>query len=342
MWALPAGRRETADVPSSLLQQRDVAPRAPTILIGDDDASFRQLLALMLTDAGFQVLSASDGSDLVRLAQEGRPDLLLIDLMMPSLDGYEVLRQLRGDTRTAHLPMIILTALNSARDFVSGFESGADDYVTKPVRSDELLARIRSHLRRAARHPVRSPLTGLPSNRLLEAEMSHRQQRRQPFMLLHADLSAFKIFNDTYGFARGDQAISRLAAALRRTVEAHPDPELFLGHIGGDDFALLCPLTLADALCRTAVTQFLIEAESLYDLVDWQRGYLTGHDRDGVQRKFALMSLIIGGAAEPGDRFANPDELSRCAAAMKQLAKQRPISTFALSFADGLAPLIGP
>ncbi|MFV9503901.1 MAG: response regulator [Oscillochloridaceae bacterium umkhey_bin13] len=329
-------------MPASLLPQRDVAQRSPTILIGDDDLGFRQLLAIMLTDAGFQVLSAGDGSDLVRLAQEGQPDLLLIDLMMPSLDGYEVLRQLRSDTRTAHLPMIILTALNSAHDFVSGFESGADDYVTKPVRTDELLARIRSHLRRAARHPVRSPLTGLPGNRLLEAEIRHRQERYHPFMLLHADLSAFKVFNDTYGFARGDQAIIRLAAALRRTIEAHPHSELFLGHIGGDDFAILCPPALADALSHTAVIQFAAEAEALYDPADWQRGYLVGRDRDGIQREFTLMTLIIGGAAETGGRFANPEELSRCAAAMKQLAKQRPISTFALSFADAVAPLIGP
>lgn len=316
--------------------------RAPTILIGDDDGGFRQLLALMLTNAGFAVLSAEDGSNLVRLAQEGRPDLVLIDLMLPALDGYEVLRQLRNDTRTAHLPMIILTALGSANDFVTGFESGADDYVTKPVQHDELVARIRSHLRRAAQRPVRSPLTGLPGNQLLNAEMRHRQYYHQPFALLHFDLSAFKVFNDTYGFARGDLAITTLAAALQATIALYGQAEPFLGHIGGDDFAMLCTPYWADQISGTAIRQFGSVTEQLYDPADWDRGYLVGLDRDGVSRKFALMALVIGGAVDLGGRFADPEALSRCAAAMKQRAKQRNVSTFAISLADDRDPLVGP
>ena len=152
-------------------------PGGPTILVGDDDEGFCQLLSLLLGGAGYSVLVANDGHAVVSMAQERRPDLVLIDLVMPMLDGYEALRQLRNDTRTAHLPLILISARGAPADLVSGFESGADDVVTKPVKGDELLARIGGHLRRAARSRLRNPLTGLPGNQLLVEEVRYRQRR---------------------------------------------------------------------------------------------------------------------------------------------------------------------
>ncbi|MFN8566574.1 MAG: response regulator [Kouleothrix sp.] len=113
------------------------------ILVADDELAVRQLLELVLTGQGYEVALASNGAQLVRMAQERVPDLVLIDLMMPQLDGYEAIRQLRNDTRTAHLPMLILTAKSTLDDVVSGFETGADDYITKPFNIPELLARIK-------------------------------------------------------------------------------------------------------------------------------------------------------------------------------------------------------
>src|SRR5690606_26709342 len=154
---------------------------------------------------------ANDGDQLVRMAQDTVPDLILVDLMMPLMDGFEAIRQLRNDTRTSHLPMIILTARSASSEVVVGFDSGADDYIVKPYDIDVLLARIRSHLRRAAKLPVRNPLTGLPGNVLLQAEIERQLTQRTPFSLIYIDLDNFKAFNDAYGFARGDRAIHMLA-----------------------------------------------------------------------------------------------------------------------------------
>lgn len=314
----------------------------PTILVGDDDADFCYLLRLMLSSAGYSVLTAHDGHTLVSLAQEHMPDLVLVDLVMPRLDGYEALRQLRNDTRTAHIPMIVVTARGAPADLVSGFESGADDYVTKPVISDELIARIKGHLRRAARRPVHSPLTGLPGNGLLTEEIRYRQRRLMAFALLHLDLTAFKAFNDTYGFARGDQAIKALADALRGALSDQNDPGAFLGHIGGDDFAFVCAPEHAEGLCRSAIARFDALAPSLYDDADRSRGYLETIDRDGELRRFPPMALVIGGAINTPDRFAGPEDLSRCVAEMKQLAKQRLASVYLISRGDHVLPLEGP
>jgi DNA-binding response OmpR family regulator len=144
------------------------------IFVADDDPALCLLLRETLQDAGYDVTIASNGDELVRMAQDQPPDLILVDLMMPLMDGFEAIRQLRNDTRTSHLPMIILTARSTSSEVVTGFDSGADDYIVKPYDIDVLLARIRSHLRRAAQLPVRNPLTGMPGNVLLQAELERQ------------------------------------------------------------------------------------------------------------------------------------------------------------------------
>lgn len=314
-------------------------PTTQTILLGDDDPGFLQLMELFLGASGFAVITAADGHSLVQLAQERLPDLVLVDLVMPLLDGYEALRQLRNDTRTAHLPLIIISARDAPADLVSGFESGADDFVTKPIVNDELLARIRGHLRRAARMPVHSPLTGLPGNVLLTEEIRYRMRRAAPFSLLHFDLSSFKSFNDSYGFARGDRAIHALAALLRETSAVGEG--CFLGHIGGDDFALLCQPDQAEALADEVIAGFNVRLPALYDEADYARGYLVGVDRDGVARRFPLMGLTVGGACFAPGRFETPEELSRAAAAMRQQAKERGPSGYVSDCAAGATASLG-
>src|SRR6266545_1687965 len=258
------------------------------------------------------------------------PDLVLVDLMMPQLDGYEAIRQLRNDTRTAHLPMLILTAKSALEDVVVGFETGADDYITKPFNIPELLARIKGHLRRAAQQPVRNPLTGLPGNILLTEELKYRLSLPDPFAYLYVDLDNFKAFNDTYGPARGDRVIRLLAEVLADAIARHGSSLDFLGHIGGDDFALLTSPDVLDALCQNIIGVFDQRVRQLYDSEDLERGYLQGIDRQGVPRRFPIISLSIGVATNRQRTFADYEELSRVAAEMKQFAKQEPGSSYAV------------
>lgn len=292
-----------------------------TILIADDDANIRTLLSILLRAEGYEVIAVDNGFDLVQQAQALMPDLLLIDLMMPQLDGYEAIRQLRSDTRTAHLPMIVLTARAATDDVVSGFESGADDYVAKPYNAVELLARIRRQLHRAAQRPVRSPLTGLAGNVLITEEIRYRLQGERHFALLHIDLNNFKAFNDTYGFARGDRVIRLLAEILLECAVPDPPERDFVGHIGGDDFALVTLPERIELVCTRTIGSFDSRIGELYDPDDRLRGYLEGTDRYGTARRFPITSIAIGGVTSRVRRFISPDEMGQAATAMKEQAK---------------------
>jgi diguanylate cyclase (GGDEF)-like protein len=300
------------------------------ILIADDEPNVRQLLELVLRGQGYEVTLATNGAQLVRMAQERVPDLVLVDLMMPQLDGYEAIRQLRNDTRTAHLPMLILTAKSALDDVVIGFETGADDYITKPFNIPELLARIKGQLRRADQPPVRNPLTGLAGNTLLTEELKYRLKQGEPFAYLYADLDNFKAFNDTYGPARGDRVILLMADVLTEVVREHGGSGDFIGHVGGDDFAILTTPDRLDTLCQTILNIFDQRVRQLYDPEDLERGYLQGSDRQGVPRRFPIISISIGVATNLHRSFADYEELSRVAAEMKQFAKQEPGSFYAV------------
>jgi DNA-binding response OmpR family regulator len=300
------------------------------ILIADDEEAVRQLLEVVLNSQGYEVLTAQDGDEVVRMAQERAPDLVLVDLMMPHLDGYEAIRQLRNDTRTAHVPMLILTAKSTPDDVVTGFETGADDYITKPFNLPELLARIKGHLRRAAQRPVRNPLTDLPGNILLAEELKYRLKQPEPFAYLYVDLDNFKAFNDTYGPARGDRVIKLLADVLVEQVKAHGTNDDFIGHIGGDDFTVLTSPHVLDALCRNIISAFDQRVRTLYDPDDLARGYLQGIDRQGVPRRFPIIALSIGVVTNRQRAFTDYDDMSRIAAEMKQFSKQQPGSSYAV------------
>lgn len=301
------------------------------VLIADDDMAIRQLLEDLLEEDGYQVTSTSNGHDLVQQAQQQIPDLILVDLMMPQMDGYEAIRQLRNDTRTAHIPMLILTAQHHRHNVVVGFQSGADDYITKPFDAAILLARIQSQLRRASQRPVHNPLTGLPGNSLLREEIRYRLEQKRPFALLYIDLDNFKVFNDTYGFARGDEALLLIAHLIQHAIAFHNVRDVFVGHIGGDDFTILTTPNVVDSLCQMLVASFDQAIGQLYHPDDLQRGFLSGLDRHGMLRRFGLLTLSIGVVTTERCDIESDTELAQMAAEMKHYAKTQPGSSYAVN-----------
>ncbi|HSK23483.1 MAG TPA: response regulator [Egicoccus sp.] len=296
------------------------------VLVVDDEADVRVYLTVTLELAGFDVVEAGDGIEALELARSNAPDLVLLDVMMPRLDGMQTLRRLRSDPRTSHLPVLLTTARAQRDDVLQGLDSGADDYLTKPIDADVLVARVRAALRRADQQRSLNPLTGLPGNERILGELSGRLDRNEDVALLYVDLDQFKPYNDHYGFLRGDDALRALADLLRDVASEVGDAETFVGHVGGDDFVVVLAPELAEAVADAVCTRFDAIAPSLYDVEDRRAGGIEVADRRGVPQHFGLLSLSIGVAMTTQRDIGHHGELVTVATEMKRYAKSRAVS----------------
>jgi diguanylate cyclase (GGDEF)-like protein len=300
------------------------------ILVADDDRDIARFVELNLTLEGFDVELVHDGAEALQRATDDPPDLIVLDVMMPVLDGVEVVRRLRAQAATAAIPVVMLTAKSLSADKVVGLTAGADDYIVKPFDTLELVARVRTTLRRTADNRSVSPLTGLPGNHRIDIEIASRAQAQQPYAVCHVDLDEFKSFNDAYGFLRGDDLLMVLSNCLQQLGgEAAGNPPVFVGHVGGDDFVLVCTPEQAEPLCAAIVQAFDAAVPTFYDAEDAMRGYLEVTDRRGEMRRHSLVSVSIGVAIYTG---GDRDHRAVVAAAseMKGVAKTKPGSVVAV------------
>ena len=296
------------------------------VLIADDDEDIRVYLEVTLNLAGYEVIHAQDGIEAVELASTSSPDVIVLDVMMPRMDGLEAMRRLRADARTSHLPILLLTARVQRDDAIDGLDAGADDYVTKPFDAEELLARIRAALRRVETQRTRNPLTGLAGNESILSDLRRRLEVGDPFALLYVDLDQFKPFNDHYGFLRGDDALRSVARLLEDTRDEYPDAGAFVGHVGGDDFVVICAPEFAEAMASTICQRFDSFAPTIYDPDDRAAGSIEVPDRRGVPQRYGLLSLSIGIAVSAYRDFAHHGEVVATATEMKRYAKARETS----------------
>jgi diguanylate cyclase (GGDEF)-like protein len=301
-----------------------------SVLVVDDDPFIARLLEIELRAAGYEVRVASDGLQALEAAQQRCPELVLADVMMPNMDGFELTRRLRQDPRTAAVSIIMLTARGLSADKLEGFAIGADDYIVKPFDTPELLARIRGVLRRSKEMRAQSPLTGLPGNVRIEEEIEGRVQAGKEFAILYADLDHFKAFNDHYGFMRGDEVIQFTARLLEEVALQVTGDDAFVGHVGGDDFVVVTKPEAASAVAEAIVGRFDREAPQLYDEPDRDRGFVEVTNRRGELQRFPLLTISVGIASTALRRFAHYAEAVAVATEMKSFTKTSSGSSWAL------------
>jgi diguanylate cyclase (GGDEF)-like protein len=311
-------------------EARSAAPSGGSVLVVDDDPFIARLLEIELKAAGYEVRVANDGQRALDLAREDCPELVLADVMMPNMDGFELTRQLRQDSRTSAVSVIMLTARGLSADKLEGFSVGADDYIVKPFDTPELLARIRGVLRRAKEMRQQSPLTGLPGNVRIEDEVESRVQTGQMFAILYADLDHFKAYNDHYGFMRGDEVIQFTARLIQDLVGEIGGPNTFVGHVGGDDFVIVCEATEAEAVAAALTERFDAAVPGLYDPEDAARGHIEVTNRRGEVQDFPFLSISIGVATTERRAFGHFAEAVAIATEMKTFSKKTPGSSWAV------------
>ena len=292
------------------------------ILVVDDDPDILQFVRMNLEMDGFDVELAGGGREALEKVAADPPDLMLLDVMMPEMDGLTVLRRMRSDPSTANVPVIVLTARSLAEDRVKGLDLGADDYITKPFDLEELIARIRTVLRRSQQLRDLSPLTGLPGNFQITAELERRVDRQKDFALIHADLDNFKAYNDHYGFLRGDAVIGFTAKILTDAAAQVTESDSFVGHVGGDDFITIIEDYNAEPYCEYIVHHFDDGILDFYDTADTLQGYIEVTDRRGERQAYPVCSLSMGVASTSRRSITSAWEASAAASEMKEVAKQ--------------------
>ncbi|MBU2500164.1 MAG: response regulator [bacterium] len=291
------------------------------ILVADDDPHIRRILRYLLEQDGFEVKVAADGDEAWKAVAAFQPDLVLLDLMMPQMDGFSVLEIIRAGFETARLPVILLTAKGEVSDRVRGLRGGANDYIVKPFQPEELLLRVSNLLETTRREREANPLTGLPGNRAIEREIERRIASGRNFAFMYIDIDRFKSFNDHYGYSRGDRAISFLAGVLVGCVQKYGNAGDFVGHVGGDDFVVATESATAPDLARRLIEDFDAGSGDLHDPEDLARGYLEVKNRAGEFTQFPLISLTVALIENIAGRFEHPAELSDTLAELKQYGK---------------------
>ncbi|HBL18057.1 MAG: hypothetical protein A2X36_08910 [Elusimicrobia bacterium GWA2_69_24] len=297
------------------------------LVVADDSPDLLSLMQEALQLEDYEVRTALNGQEALDLIHASPPDIVILDLCMPIKDGFAVCRELKADPAYHHLPIVIVSAAGAMDQKILGMDSGADDFITKPIRIPELLARIRMILRRTRQGLDANPLTHLPGNLSIQTRITEAIAAGGPLAVLYIDLNDFKAYNDAYGYDAGDRVIH---ATGRLLIEAARRSGCFVGHIGGDDFIAVTVPDRMETLSRELIAEFAALAPSFYREEDRRRGKILSQDRKGNTVEFSLLSIAIGvchNALKPLTSYAQVSEIG---AELKKFAKRSPGSHYEL------------
>lgn len=300
------------------------------ILFIDDEPEILNAVKFYLEDEDFEVHVSTDGTRAVELAESLRPDLIILDVMMPVTDGIQVCRQLRSHTRTRMIPIIFLTARESVEDKIQGLEAGGVDYITKPFNNQELMARIKAHIRLSRETLAGHPVTGLPGALTVEDEVNRRLQRGEIFTAIFGEIDHLHEYREAYGVSRCDRLLLRLSKLFEEEMNALLGREGFLGQPAYDDFVFLCPPEKAEPLCQRLIERFEAEKGDFYLELHRQRGELVYYDYRGNTVTAPLANFVLGGVCNSRRFVATYSALAEWSAQVLMKARSRGTSTFVI------------
>jgi DNA-binding response OmpR family regulator len=262
------------------------------LLVVEDNEEIAQMVTLFLAARGFKVSVASDAAAALRMVRESLPDLILLDIGLPDINGYEVLKQLRQNPRTRHVPIIFVTQRKQKPDRIAGLEMGADDFITKPFDPDELGLRVQNLVSRATRENLINPHTGLPDQKITREELAKAKPSPErtilQFRLRHA-----ADFRDLYGALAYGDLLRHIALSMNRTVNELGTSSDFLGQQDDETFIIITSPEKADPLRQTVTMRFDQEAPQHYSLAERQGDQVKVRDAAGQERLVPLLQFEV-------------------------------------------------
>lgn len=316
---VPRVQERSTERPGTATAARpELAPVTPvgiTALVADDDPSVRRLVGLALQLDGFTVVAAADGEEALEYARRHHPGAVVLDAVMPGIDGIEVCRRLRSELGWG-LAVVILTGRTDVADRLAAFEAGADDYVVKPVRVTELVERVKRRLQPAV--PATGPgrLLGGPET---YDELRRRLEAGEAVAAICVEVQGLRPFSRRYSFARGDRVLRWLGDLLLGLGAERP--RTVVGRLGADDFLVLAAPAAVDRLTGDLVAAFTARVPGFYDPADAERGWIEVTDRVGQTRRCRFLTLSVGVATTRHRRVDHHLALVERAAEMARYAR---------------------
>jgi PleD family two-component response regulator len=298
------------------------------VLLVDDSKTIRAIVGGILRERGYEPSFAECGEAALDALQGKLPDVIILDLHLPDIDGFDVCRRIKTDPRTYHIPVIVLTTMDKTDIEVMAIDAGADDFISKPPDPRVLDARLQMHIKRTRRERFSNPLTGLPGNVLIEQEFMSWFAAGRPFSLTYIDLDNFKNYNDRYGYQRGDAVILLAASVIQAAVHALGDERDFVGHIGGDDFVVLTSAGRTQAIADRIISSFDEAIPGYYDTETRERGWFEAVDRRGTPFKVPIMTISVAAVSTENRAFETSLQMVDVVTELKHHAKTMECSVF--------------
>jgi PleD family two-component response regulator len=288
------------------------------LLVVEDDIDIGNMLKIYFSGMDFDVDVAVRGSDALEKTRQVLPHLIVLDIMLPDIDGYEVCRNLRTNMRTSHIPVIFLTQKDERSDKLQGLELGADDYITKPFDIEELKLRVQGAIRRAERESLTDPRSGRPAGRLIEEQL-RRIIREKNWALIDARVNYFEAFKDVYGFVAGDDVLRFTSMLIGEVVDELGTTADFIGHAGGDNFIIVTTAGNSAAIRDRIRERFDQEVQTHYNFMDRQQGFVQAPTADGSTAQVPFMTISMGMVSPNEHSFADIREITELAAEARRL-----------------------
>lgn len=268
--------------------------------------------------------------DEIQLVFRNLPQLIIINDDNTKIDTIELCAKIRKNEENNIIPIIVLSS-NENREFkIELAKNYVEYYIAKSMGQEYLYYRIRNMFRLLVVNRTISPLTGLPGNTQIQTELKRRMLRGERFVVLYLDLDNFKAYNDVYGFLKGDEIIKFTARTILKNVSNNAKTDLFVGHIGGDDFVTILGDEIGyEKICQDIISEFDSGVKYFFTEEDYKRGYLKIQNRKGKMEHFPITSISIGVVVADPDRFTNVLEIGEVGAQVKNIAKKYKGSCYA-------------
>ncbi len=259
------------------------------------------------------------------------PDIVVVNEDNINVDMENVFKQIKSNEDNSITPIIVLSSNKEQNHIIETLKNDVEIYLTKPINDEILYYSIMNIMKLLNRNRMVSPLTGLPGNVQIQAEMKKRLSNGKSYAMIYIDLDNFKAYNDTYGFSNGDEMIKLTARVITKNVMKNDENEQnFVGHIGGDDFVAIVEGDDYEQVCQNIIAEFDKSVEKYFSKEDVERGYIEVENRKGVMEQFPLTTISVGVVEVTPERFKNTLEIGEAGAAVKHLAKTIYGSTYVI------------